>query len=226
MYWNWPLKRHLLLLLTLSGLTVLSITFFDRAIVWQMQALGTRQWPALQTIQALPEAFVYLLPAVIAVLVLAKLLNQFINRFNAQRLHYHLQFCLHSGSVLLLSLALKTPLKFVFARTWPDTFKLDNPSLINDGVYGFFWFEPGVWYMAFPSGHSLSAVIMALVFAYYYPALRYLSYAFAAAVMGALILLYYHFLADCLAGLIAAYVLVQLSLWLKNKLAARWAVLA
>ena len=53
--------------------------------------------------------------------------------------------------ILLLAIAvnrvvteeMKDVLKWVFGRTWPETWKGNNPSLIADGVYGFHPFHSG-----------------------------------------------------------------------------------
>src|SRR5262245_8784576 len=47
-------------------------------------------------------------------------------------------------------------LKFVFGRTWPETWVQDNPSLIRDSVNNFNPFHGGPGFAAFPSGHMVA----------------------------------------------------------------------
>ncbi len=44
---------------------------------------------------------------------------------------------------LLVAETIKNYLKFVFGRTWPETWYQNNPSFIRDGIYGFNWFHEG-----------------------------------------------------------------------------------
>ncbi len=53
---------------------------------------------------------------------------------------------------LIMAEVTKNQLKFVFGRTWPDTWFQNNPSFIRDGAYGFNLFHGGVEYASFPSG--------------------------------------------------------------------------
>ena len=58
---------------------------------------------------------------------------------------------------------IKNGLKFVFGRTWPETWVNNNPSFIRDGVYGFNWFHGGAGYASFPSGHMSVTCALAAV---------------------------------------------------------------
>lgn len=218
-------KAHLTLIAGLSLLILISIYCWDQSIVWFFVEQNTRHYAwLLHPLQALPEHLVILLPLLMVISLLSLCFYRLfasktlsVSWCRPQVMTYLLQFSLHTSVLLLIGLGLKIGLKFVFARTWPDTFKADNPSLLNDGVYGFFWFEPGVWYQAFPSGHTISAAVFALLLAAYYPLLRFLALFFVFVVGGSLIVLYYHFLADVLAGLLCAYMLVFVSLKLLER---------
>ncbi len=101
---------------------------------------------------------------------------------------------------LIMAEVTKNQLKFVFGRTWPDTWFQNNPSFIRDGAYGFHLFHGGVEYASFPSGHSAVTCAVISVLWIFYPKLRliYLS-AFLAVAIG-LIGANYHFLSDIIAG--------------------------
>ena len=77
---------------------------------------------------------------------------------------------------VLVAIALKEQLKFVFGRTWPETWTNNNPSYIKDGVYGFFPFKgfgTGRAYHAFPSGHMTAISVAAVSVALNWPRLRW-----------------------------------------------------
>jgi len=107
---------------------------------------------------------------------------------------------------LLCSLSLivaeltKTQLKLVFGRTWPDTFRDNNPSFLHDGTYGFNFFHGGHAYASFPSGHTAVTCAVISVLWIYYPKLRWLYALAVLAVAVGLIGANYHFVSDVIAG--------------------------
>ncbi|HTH98739.1 MAG TPA: phosphatase PAP2 family protein [Stellaceae bacterium] len=95
----------------------------------------------------------------------------------------------------------KNELKLAFGRAWPETWYHDNPSLIVNGVYGFFPFHGDIGWGSFPSGHTtLIATPMAVLW-FARPHLRWVSVLLTGLVIFGLIGLNYHFLSDCMAGL-------------------------
>ncbi len=96
--------------------------------------------------------------------------------------------------------AIKNQLKFMFGRTWPDTWIQNNPSFIHDGIYGFNPFHGGPGYMSFPSGHLTLTCSIVSVLWVAYPKLRALYALVVAAVAVGLIGANYHFLSDIIAG--------------------------
>jgi len=105
-----------------------------------------------------------------------------------------------AGISLIVAEALKNELKYVFGRTWPDTWIHNNPSFIRDGVYGFNWFHEGAAYRSFPSGHMSATCAVIAVFWIGYPRLRPLYAVVVLAVAVGLIGADYHFLSDVIAG--------------------------
>jgi membrane-associated phospholipid phosphatase len=105
-----------------------------------------------------------------------------------------------SGVSLGIGAIIKDQLKFVFGRTWPETWINNNPSLIRDGVSGFNFFHGGAGYASFPSGHMTAtcAVISILWFAY--PRWRPLYVLVIAVVAVGLMGANYHFVSDIIAG--------------------------
>ena len=101
---------------------------------------------------------------------------------------------------LTASATIKETLKFVFGRTWPETWTNNNPSLIQNGVYGFNPFHSGGWYSSFPSGHTTAACAAMSVLWLCFPRYRPLYVIFVALVVGGLIGANYHFIGDIIAG--------------------------
>jgi len=106
---------------------------------------------------------------------------------------------LASISVLVTELT-KSQLKYVFGRTWPETFVQNNPSFIRDGVYGFNFFHGGPGYGSFPSGHTAAVCALVSVLWIMLPKGRPLYVLVVAAVVIGLIGADYHFLSDMIAG--------------------------
>jgi membrane-associated phospholipid phosphatase len=101
---------------------------------------------------------------------------------------------------LLIANASKNQLKFLFGRTWPETWIQGNPSLIRDGVYGFHPFHSGAAFRSFPSGHTAVVCAVLAVLWLCYPRLRFVYACAAAAVIIGLVGANFHFLSDCIAG--------------------------
>jgi membrane-associated phospholipid phosphatase len=101
---------------------------------------------------------------------------------------------------LLMADATKNQLKYIFGRTWPDTWVQNNPSLIHDGAYGFNFFHGGAGYASFPSGHAAVTCGVISVLWIAYPKWRVLYALVVLAVAIGLIGANYHFLSDIIAG--------------------------
>lgn len=94
----------------------------------------------------------------------------------------------------------KDQLKFLFGRTWPETWTENNPSFIRDGVYGFNFLHGGGAYQSFPSGHMAAACAVLSVLWIWYPRLRWFWMIAGLAVGAGLVGANYHFLSDVIAG--------------------------
>ena len=101
---------------------------------------------------------------------------------------------------LMIAETIKSELKFVFGRTWPETWRQNNPSFIHDGIYGFNWFHGGDAYQSFPSGHVAAICAVASVLWIYYPRLRFIYLIVTLAVLIGLVGTNFHFLSDTIAG--------------------------
>jgi len=101
---------------------------------------------------------------------------------------------------LLLTIALKDHLKYLFGRYWPGTWINDNPSFLQNGAYGFHPFHGGAAYASFPSGHTARICAVVSVIWIAYPRWRWLCLLLAVSVMIGLVGMNYHFVGDVIAG--------------------------
>lgn len=101
---------------------------------------------------------------------------------------------------LIMAEATKDKLKYVFGRTWPETWVQNNSSFIRDGAYGFNLFHGGAGYGSFPSGHSAVICAVISVLWVFYPKLRTVYLMVFLAVAIGLVGANYHFLSDIIAG--------------------------
>ena len=105
-----------------------------------------------------------------------------------------------SGVSLAVAVTNKDQLKYIFGRTWPETWIRNNPSFIRDGVYGFHPFHGGTGYSSFPSGHTVAICTVMTVLWICYPKFRPVYGLCMAAVAVGLVGANFHFLGDVIAG--------------------------
>ncbi|MBX3412537.1 MAG: phosphatase PAP2 family protein [Pirellulales bacterium] len=168
----------------------------DRPVAWYVHDHGFAQWDrehgnVLKRITNVPDWAEEAAPAVIVVGVLLML----------ARPDWHCPRAVGTTAIVfLISDQIKEQLKFVFGRTWPDTWIDNNPSLIQNGAYGFHPFTGGIAYSSSPSGHTTVTVAAMSVLWVAYPKLRVVWVALAVAEGAALVSLNYHFVGDVVGG--------------------------
>lgn len=84
-------------------------------------------------------------------------------------------------------------LKVIFGRYRPR-------YLVNDGLYGFEWFEFGYRFASFPSGHSATAFGIGVALAYLFPRYGVLHCTFWGLVAFTRVIVGAHFVSDVVAG--------------------------
>lgn len=101
---------------------------------------------------------------------------------------------------VLVAVAVKDELKWMFGRSWPETWVNGNPSYIRDGVFTFAWFHGGRGWASFPSGHM--TLITAAVAALWRESrgLRWIGAVVVILVAVGLLGADYHWLSDIIAG--------------------------
>ena len=187
-----PLLRSLILLIISATLILISYFYIDKPLVWFLYAHHARQITALYWLAnginntLIPLIFIY-----------------FIYYFIRSSFFLPTMFdkkLLIGCNAVVISIFLKDVLKFIFARYWAATFVCNNPSLLENQVYGFNWFKSGVAYTSFPSGHTTAIVAFAASMWFLFPKLRFVWLVMPLLVMFGQISMYYHFVSDVIAG--------------------------
>jgi membrane-associated phospholipid phosphatase len=144
-------------------------------------------------LQRLPIAFLLLSLLILAWCGLWALMDRPFSRVQAMGLVCTISF--------IATNFINNQLKYAFGRTWPKTWIQDNPSFIQNGVFGFNPFHGGPGFAAFPSGHVAVVCAVITVLWWTYARLRLIFVACVAAVAIGLIGANYHFLSDIFGGI-------------------------
>src|SRR6516164_2828522 len=181
---NHPLQRYdiissrqwLLALALTAVAVVISFYWLDRPIalfVHNQLPHGTRK--VAQPLSYIPDPLIWVAAITFVVLGLVGLSGRSLSKMQSVLL-----VCSVS---LMVAETIKNELKFLFGRTWPETWYQNNPSFISDGSYGFNWFHGGQAYASFPSGHMAAVCAITAVFWFCYPRSRPLCALLVAAVV-------------------------------------------
>ena len=192
------MKRTIFLSVTL--LIILSILFIDKPLallINNYKDTTLETWRILfKKIEFLGDSATYLVPS--GVVVLFSLLyrkrveNAPVTTIQRRFQRVHSQALLLFISVAATGLLVNIP-KYVFARTRPRV-------LFRDDIYTFEFFKAGSDFTSFPSGHTTTAVTVAVVLGTLFPKARWYLYTVAALVGIERVLLGSHYPSDVLAG--------------------------
>jgi membrane-associated phospholipid phosphatase len=207
------LRKVSILTIAVSLLLTACYFYADKSIVFYFYAIDSRKYHWLHLVQQLPELLLMISPLLF--------LTAFILKNKNIQPHLRYFFFAVSLSVLFTTIV-KSLLKYLFGRYWPETFENNNPSLLHGGVYGFHPFHVGVSYSSFPSGHTAIIFAVATCIWVIYPRLRWVAVLISLSVSLSLLVLYYHFLSDLLAG---AYVGIVMSVFVTELLRKKYAYL-
>lgn len=180
----------LLAILLCALLVTLCYFFVDRQVAWFVHD-QVPHWRALVWPTLLPPWLARLAPLVAAVAAAAWLW-----RPDRQWPRPLLALSLS----LIVAVAIKEQLKWCFGRYWPETWIQNNPSLIQDGAYGFHPFHDGIAYESFPSGHTTIMFSLIAVAWLLWPRWRWLWPLPGLIVVAGLVGMNYHFIGDTVAG--------------------------
>lgn len=101
---------------------------------------------------------------------------------------------------LVAAATVKDQLKYVFGRTWPETWINNNPSFIGNGTFEFAPFHGAIAYASFPSGHITAMCAVMAVLWLRWPRFRWLYGFLVALVVVGFLGADYHWLSDIIAG--------------------------
>jgi membrane-associated phospholipid phosphatase len=179
-------------LLTITLMAIISVHWIDRPLaLWVHEIFGSPR-KAVE----LADSRIFSIPLVsTSTFVILGLLAIAGRRFS--KLETAVLLCNIS---MLAAEAIKNQLKFVFGRTWPDSWGPGVQSLVHDNVYEFHFFRPGTSFESFPSGHAAVATATLSVLWILYPKRRALwGMGVVTAAVG-LVALNLHFLSDVIVG--------------------------
>lgn len=189
---NMQRKKIALYLLSVTLLCLFCYYFIDRQLVWFLANHHSRDLFVLKIMaNHIPNvigSIVFLFYIYLAFHIEKDLLNQTETKL--------LVMC----NSIVVSIFLKDILKWVFGRSWASTFICNNPSLIDNHVYGFHWFHQDTAFQSFPSGHTTLIFSFTTSMWFLFPTLRWIWSLLALMVVMGQLGLYYHFVSDVIAG--------------------------
>jgi membrane-associated phospholipid phosphatase len=179
-------------LLLTASMVIISVLWLDRPIATFIHCMfGTRHLS--NAIVGSPELSI---PVVSALVFIAFGLSGIMGR-RFSKLEISVLLCDIS---ILATDAIKNQLKYVFGRTWPDSWNSQIVSFVHDNVYGFNFFHHGLSFESFPSGHAAVTASVMTILWILFPRQRTLWGLCVCAANAGLVLLNLHFLSDVLAG--------------------------
>lgn len=107
---------------------------------------------------------------------------------------------LRASAAMCVTVTAKDHLKYVFGRTWPETWVNNNPSFIGNGTFGFFPFHGGPGWASFPSGHTATVAVFAATLWVLWPRWRPVYALAVLLVVIGLVGADYHWISDIIAG--------------------------
>jgi membrane-associated phospholipid phosphatase len=185
------LRNSLAALLLCGTLVVIGYCFVDRPVAFYVHRQRFADFAVLKWLTYPPPVLQAWAPALLAVLMVRRAWGPF---YRWERV------LVAAGVGIILADQSRQTLAYVFGRYWPDTWTLDNPSLIRDDAYGFHPFHYGIAFDSFPSGHAARTLALVAVVWVAWPGWRWACGLAAAAEAVALIGLNYHFVSDVIAG--------------------------
>lgn len=175
------------------GLIAFSIAFVDRPFsTWS----HTENFSRLPLFAVVPYLVRPLLPGSFLCLIVMGLAVAFRGWKPGEKGLTFITGCL----AILVALAITSCLKFIFGRTWPESWMANNPSWIRDGAYDFLFFHGGNGWSSFPSGATTAMTALAAVLWVRIPRWRALWASLVLLVAVKLLGSNEHFVSDVIAG--------------------------
>lgn len=187
-----PINNWKTSLLCGIGLIILSILFIDKPMAFYFEHAP----PTLISFCNFVNVFTYPPTHILLWIVIYYFL-----RFPFRKLFIARKIMLIAITVNLTN-ALSFPIKMLFGRHRPDL-------LFSKNQYGFEFFSPFDFDLAFPSGHALVAASIFASLACFYPRFTWLFFGLAFLLSFCRVISSAHFFSDIVAGLIMGIFVVQ-----------------
>jgi membrane-associated phospholipid phosphatase len=185
------LRKTLAALLLCAALVLICYWLVDRRVAYYVHDQGFAGYAVLTWLTYPPPILQAWTPLVLAALMVRRAWGPF-RRW---------ELALLAACVsMVLADQFRQSLAYAFGRYWPETWVNDNPSLIQDGAYGFHPFHGGMAYGSFPSGHAARTLAVASVAWIAYPRWRWACVLASLSVAVGLLGTNYHFVGDVIAG--------------------------
>ncbi len=199
------LNKPLPILIMLVLATIFSVVYIDRSFALWLVSSGAMLISRNSFLHLVSEWLpIFILLILVYYLIISNVI--FINNTNLGGLFLRkIIIIIWFLSGLKLSELAKHSLKIIFGRYWPDTWLNRNLSLIHDNVYGFNWLHGFANLGSFPSGHSVFTAYCCSILIFLSPTHWFLWIFMLIFMITALVCQNYHFLGDCLAGVIIGF---------------------
>ncbi len=193
------------LILVFIGTIVFSYVFLDRELVVLAVDYQTRTLPMLSALFELLSNAIPALSVAFSVLILLYTLISFLlnSPFKQQKL-------IHIANLVALGTFCKSVLKDLLNRYFPDTWFCQNPSYLQDGLYGFGPLLNGIKLnSSMPSGHITVTTTFLLGLSVFYPRCKPWAWPLILLTAFGQVILYYHFLSDTLLAMLLGLLIVR-----------------
>jgi undecaprenyl-diphosphatase len=198
-------RWHTALLVTALALLFLLAWYFDRTLALAARDLDPTTFAIFRQITRLGRSEWYLIPTGIGTIVGFVMLR----RAPSEAWRRFTHRCLWVFAAISVSGIATNILKILFGRARPRLLDTD---------YGMSWFRFGSDWASFPSGHSNTAVAVALAIGLLWPAWRRPLLVVAAIVAASRVVIGAHYLSDTLAGAaVAVATTLYLARWFRRK---------
>ncbi|MES2615258.1 MAG: phosphatase PAP2 family protein [Bdellovibrionota bacterium] len=183
------IRQGTITILIFSMLAFISVFWIDRELAISIHSSRIDQLPILQFISNWFPTSISIF--FLAFLFFVRIKNNFGHRII---LYIYLIILTYTAGYI------KTGLKIIFGRYWPKTWLNSNLSLINNNVFGFNWMQGYENQGSFPSGHSTFIAVTCVAMTIIYPQWIKLWVSLIVLMVASQVILDYHFLGDCFAG--------------------------
>lgn len=190
-------KVNLLLLVAVIALITICYFYIDRPVACWLSEQGLRAIKLFKYLSQIPEIFIIAVPFILLISVM---------RYSFNKMNQSDRLFLLFATTIAITQFVKDLLKYVFGRTWPETW-CHNPSLIHDGVYGFHFFTKSVAYSAFPSGHAATLFAGLSMLWLLLPRFRWLYTIIGLLALIGIQAMNYHFVSDIIGGALLGYLI-------------------